>query len=1285
MSSSCNETAVEHEQYDIIDLYTVADPNSPNKQCTPFVHEISLDGPNGEVVRMRSLFDDGAMVGAMCSTIFAKIKHRLSGWGRSTKRLRMADGTVIKSEARWQGTIQLGSVRAKGEFEVFNSGGGWSFLFGKPLLITFNAIHNYTEDTVRVANATNSETLTNQLHLVHYARIADTMDVNLILDIKQHAVIPEGSPHSSKQPEPTQPPNVAYVNTETDSSDAGVEQLHLPQLSNDPSIFTRHTDPQAPARVAALLKAIRIGTDLTPDQRTRVENLIEQKAAAFALSISEREWLYPVIDEMTAAGIITPIAPENIKCVSAMTLAQKAHDAESGLTIEELQHRLNDECIAHNIDPTTFDLPSRPALQPATTTPKPIPKPKWRICQNYDQLNRVTQVPPMPQGDIRLKQQRLCGHRWVSVFDFASGFYAVETDPAIRPYLAFYVEGRGFYTNVRMPFGLMGAPTRFAQLTADCLGDLIGLLFELFVDDGGMAGDDFEEKLRHLSTLLQQIIDAGLSLSATKCQFFMTEAVFAGSCIGADGIKPDLSKLSAVVDWPRPTTLLELSSFTGLTGHFRGLIHHYSLIARPLTDLLCNADIPKHAGKAVWRRIMRGSHLDNSAALTREPVLRGPKFDGTPFIVTTDGCKEGFGGVLAQRFTSTLPGGKAITRVHPIAFASKRTSRSEERYKPFLLEFAALKFTLDQFNNVIWGFPIELETDCQALRDFILNTDLNATHARWRDGILGYNIVDVRHIPGRINLVRDGLSRQSENTDRRTGDGSDWSVEPGWETSTGLVHDLFYVTESDTTEANYDALRKRYALEPLWMDTIDALLGHNTEKSARIQRRAKHHANGYLIEGDTLWRLGGGIATRARARRECITQTEAVERAHLQHTSNGHWGRDLTKLALLDVVCSPKLDQSIITALQECPQCKNFGATHLHSLLEPITRRHPLELLIADYLKLPTGKGGYHTLGVWIDTMSQHLWAFKYKASGTAKTTLDGLDRIQSQARRAPETFMTDGRSHFNNDLVRNWCTSADTKYQLVSAYSPWVNGLIEGSNKLLLRTLKCLCAPDLGEDGYVTMTDEQIPRSWPDHLDEALRSINNRILPALKFSPTELFFSLIINIPLTPTDYSTTPIKLMDVVTHVAYIKQQHLDSYHHARHHAAQRKAAFDKKSPPVNDLEYTFKASRKLLPRWSEPYRVVSHILNSYTVATLNGTLLRATIHARRLWAFIPRPGTLLSANQNTFIASLHMPNEISALPNPVITLDDEHNPRAENNVTSATADSDDDELNGSDSDA
>ena len=126
-----------------------------------------------------------------------------------------------------------------------------------------------------------------------------------------------------------------------------------------------------------------------------------------------------------------------------------------------------------------------------------------------------------------------------------------------------------------------------------------------------------------------------------------------------------------------------------------------------------------------------------------EPVLKAPRFDGTPFIVTTDGCMEGFGGMLTQKFAETRPGGKIIQKAHPIAFASKRTSVAEARYKPFLLEFAALKFSLDKFNDIIWGFPVEIETDCKALQDVLMSDTLNATHARWCDGVLAHHIIDV--------------------------------------------------------------------------------------------------------------------------------------------------------------------------------------------------------------------------------------------------------------------------------------------------------------------------------------------------------------------------------------------------------------------------------------------------------------------------------------------------------------------------------------------------------------
>jgi hypothetical protein len=53
--------------------------------------------------------------------------------------------------------------------------------------------------------------------------------------------------------------------------------------------------------------------------------------------------------------------------------------------------------------------------------------------------------------------------------------------------------------------------------------------------------------------------------------------------------------------------------------------------------------------------------------------------------------------------------------------------------------------------------------------------------------------------------------------------------------------------------------------------------------------------------------------------------------------------------------------------------------------------------------------------------------------------------------------------------------------------------------NKILLHVMKRLCTPELGEDNSTDGWD-QLPRSWPDRLDEAVNALNHRILPALKF-----------------------------------------------------------------------------------------------------------------------------------------------------------------------------------------
>ncbi|KAG1860028.1 hypothetical protein F4604DRAFT_1508725, partial [Suillus subluteus] len=65
-----------------------------------------------------------------------------------------------------------------------------------------------------------------------------------------------------------------------------------------------------------------------------------------------------------------------------------------------------------------------------------------------------------------------------------------------------------------------------------------------------------------------------------------------------------------------------------------------------------------------WMQTHTETFMCLKTLLLAEPVLKGPCFDGTPFIVTSDGYKDGFGAVLMQRFTTTLPTGRMVVAAH---------------------------------------------------------------------------------------------------------------------------------------------------------------------------------------------------------------------------------------------------------------------------------------------------------------------------------------------------------------------------------------------------------------------------------------------------------------------------------------------------------------------------------------------------------------------------------------------------------------------------------------------
>jgi transposase InsO family protein len=447
------------------------------------------------------------------------------------------------------------------------------------------------------------------------------------------------------------------------------------------------------------------------------------------------------------------------------------------------------------------------------------------------------------------------------------------------------------------------------------------------------------------------------------------------------------------------------------------------------------------------------------------------------------------------------------------------------------------------------------------------------------------------------------------------------------------------------------ALRDRFKEEPMYLQVIDAILELDFGSSMQARKRARHSATKYFIEGGKLWRLGGGVPTRARARRECITRAEARVRAAEVHANGGHFHRDSVKLALMDKYHSPRLDESIVSAIADCAKCKGFGPANLHSLMDPVLRRHPFELVVGDYLSLPVGIGGFKNVGLYLDTFTQHVWGFKYTVAGSAETTEGALGDICDNY-LPMDTFQSDQGRHFKNKRVQQFCDARGIKPHLVSSYSPWINGLVEGANRILIYILARLCAPDVGEDGWRSVTKDTLPDNWPAHFDEAIRIMNQRLLPSVKFSPKELLFGSVVNTPPTPIAVAATALTAEDASVHMAYVEQQRLDGYANRVAYAMGRKAAFDRKVLASragvvtfergqlvqvyrSDLTYTMRNDRKLTVRWSEPHRVKRRILNSYELETVNSIDMDGTFSSRRLRPYVAREGMPLALVQVTFM--------------------------------------------------
>ncbi|KAK9739910.1 Retroviral aspartyl protease [Popillia japonica] len=288
-----------------------------------------------------------------------------------------------------------------------------------------------------------------------------------------------------------------------------------------------------------------------------------------------------------------------------------------------------------------------------------------RLCIDFRELNKyaIKDRYPLPLIDDQL--DKLKDKKVFTKLDLRSAFHHVKLTENSCKYTAF-VTCFGQFEYTKLPFGFCNSPSIFSRY--------INLLFKkllrdneicIFLDDILIATQTVEENLDILKKVLNIMAENCLQLRLDKCYFGMYSINYLGYTISEQGISPSSEHVEAVTRYPVPNSTKALHSFIGLISYFRRFIPNFSVLSKPLYDLLKrNVKFefgPKHLETFEFLKSQLASY----------PVLA----IYSPIAETElhcDASVSGFGAVLVQK--------QADSKFHPIAYFSKRTTDVESRY-----------------------------------------------------------------------------------------------------------------------------------------------------------------------------------------------------------------------------------------------------------------------------------------------------------------------------------------------------------------------------------------------------------------------------------------------------------------------------------------------------------------------------------------------------------------------------------------------------------------------------
>ena len=119
----------------------------------------------------------------------------------------------------------------------------------------------------------------------------------------------------------------------------------------------------------------------------------------------------------------------------------------------------------------------------------------------------------------------------------------------------------------------------------DILREYLDVICVGIFDDVIIFSADPARHVPHVRSVLQVLREHKLYAKVQKCELNKEQMTFVGYMVSQAGIGMDPEKVSAILDWPTPSSVKDVQSFLGFAKFYRKFIHNYSALASPLTSL----------------------------------------------------------------------------------------------------------------------------------------------------------------------------------------------------------------------------------------------------------------------------------------------------------------------------------------------------------------------------------------------------------------------------------------------------------------------------------------------------------------------------------------------------------------------------------------------------------------------------------------------------------------------------------------------------------------------------